>query len=308
MEKHSNEIPLDAFVFTIGAERKKESDRFLSNSMLAMQISGQLELETNNEKIIMKPGNFLLVRKHQFVKVTKIPTDKEEQKAILLTLNEDILRKYSLENRVETVVKYNGPSNILIAENSFLTGFFSSLVPYTHNLTHVNSQLSSTKVKEAIQLLLHIRPELSQFLFDFSEPHKIDLEKFMLSNFQFNVPIEHFAKLTGRSLSGFKRDFQKTFGVPPRQWLQRKRLEEAYYQIEKHNKKPSEIYLELGFESLPHFSDTFKKIFGIWILRFEWCQRLRSDGASDYGQMMPFLADGTNYMLRFVLCQRLRFE
>jgi AraC-like DNA-binding protein len=101
------------------------------------------------------------------------------------------------------------------------------------------------------------------FLFDFSEPHKIDLEKFMLNNFQFNVPVEKFAQLTGRSLAGFKRDFFKTFGRSPRQWLQDKRLTEARYQIEKKNKKPSAIYLDLDFESLSHFSNAFKQKFGV---------------------------------------------
>ena len=262
MENHSKKIPYDAFVFTIGAEKKKESDRFLSESVLAMQISGQLTLETNIEKMVIKSGDILLVRKHQFVKVTKTPIDKESQKAILLTLNEDILRNFALENQMDTAEKYHGPSNILIPENDFLKGFFNSLIPYTQNLKNVYTQLSTTKVKEAVQLLLLIKPELKNFLFDFSEPHKIDLEKFMLSNYKFNVPIESFAKLTSRSLAGFKRDFQKIFGVPPRQWLQMKRLEEAYYQIEKHNKKPSSLYLELGFESLSHFSYAFKKQFG----------------------------------------------
>lgn len=253
----------NGFVFTIGAQKKKESDRFLSESVLAMQIAGQLTLETNHEKIILQPGNFLLVRKHQFVKVTKTPSDNEEQKAILLTLDEDILRNYSLANRLENAEKYSGPFNILLTENAFLKGFFASLIPYTENLATINSKLSATKVNEAIQLLLLIKPDLRNFLFDFSEPHKIDLEKFMLSNYKFNVPTEHFAKLTGRSLAGFKRDFQKTFGSPPRQWLQTKRLEEAHHQIKKRNKKPSEIYLELGFESLSHFSDSFKKMFGV---------------------------------------------
>ena len=78
--------------------------------------------------------------------------------------------------------------------------------------------------------MLLTKPKLKNFLFDFSEPHKIDLEKFMQTNFKFNVPIENFAKLTGRSLAGFKRDFQKTFDILPRQWLQNKRLSEAHYQ------------------------------------------------------------------------------
>ena len=73
---------------------------------------------------------------------------------------------------------------------------------------------------------------------------------------------EEFSKLTGRSLSGFKRDFQKTFGMPPRKWLQEKRLNEAKHLIEIKNKRPSSIYLDLGFESLSHFSQAFKKRFG----------------------------------------------
>jgi AraC-like DNA-binding protein len=118
------------------------------------------------------------------------------------------------------------------------------------------------KVKEAVQLLVHAVPSLQAFLFDFSVPHKIDLERFMLNNYYFNVPIEKFAQLTGRSLASFKRDFQKTFGMAPRQWLQEKRLTEAHYLIEQKNKKASNIYLDLGFESLSHFSYSFKKKYG----------------------------------------------
>jgi len=110
---------------------------------------------------------------------------------------------------------------------------------------------------------LDTMPELKDLLFDFSEPHKIDLQKFMLTNFHYNVPVDKFARLTGRSLAGFKRDFQKTFGMAPRQWLLEKRLSEARFLMEKKNRKPSEFYLDLGFESLSHFSHSFKKKYGM---------------------------------------------
>jgi AraC-like DNA-binding protein len=84
----------------------------------------------------------------------------------------------------------------------------------------------------------------------------------MLSHFHYNIPVKEFAQLTGRSLAGFKRDFDKIFGMAPRQWLQEKRLMEARNLIETKNKKPSAIYLDLGFESLSHFSNSFKKKFG----------------------------------------------
>lgn len=42
-----------------------------------------------------------------------------------------------------------------------------------------------------------------------------------------------------------------------------KRLKEAYYLIKNRDKKPSDIYLDLGFENLSHFYSSFKKKFGM---------------------------------------------
>lgn len=111
-------------------------------------------------------------------------------------------------------------------------------------------------------ILLKTNPELSNILFDFSILEKADLEIFMNRNYKFNVNIERFAYLTGRSLSSFKRDFEKVFNETPHKWLIKKRLDEAYFLIEKKKLKPSDIYLELGFEDLSHFSFAFKKQFG----------------------------------------------
>jgi hypothetical protein len=46
-------------------------------------------------------------------------------------------------------------------------------------------------------------------LANFEEPGKIDLADYMEKNFMFNLPLEKFAYLTGRSLTTFKRDFSK---------------------------------------------------------------------------------------------------
>ncbi len=119
------------------------------------------------------------------------------------------------------------------------------------------------KVKEAVQLLVKVNPELSNILFDFSEPGKIDLEAFMVKNFHFNIQLKRFAYLTGRSLTTFKRDFEKIFHISPSRWLVHKRLQEAYYQIREKRKSASEVYIEVGFEDLSHFSFAFKKQFCI---------------------------------------------
>lgn len=78
----------------------------------------------------------------------------------------------------------------------------------------------------------------------------------------FNMPLEKFGYLTGRSLTTFKRDFQKAFGATPQKWLTEKRLELAYYQFVEKNRKPIDVYFEVGFENLSHFSFAFKKQYG----------------------------------------------
>ncbi|TBO43566.1 helix-turn-helix domain-containing protein [Pedobacter kyonggii] len=262
MKKHTEHLFSESIVYSLATAKITEYDNLLVESVLLLQLSGEMTFETSGDRIIARPGEVYLVRKHQFVKTTKTPKNNEYYNALMFILKDEILREYALEKQLDSVAKYQGKKNILLPENAYLKGFFNSLLPHVQEPKTLENPLSILKVKEAIELLLLGKPELKNFLFDFSEPHKIDLEKFMLANFRFNVPIAKFAKLTGRSLAGFKRDFLKTFGMSPRQWLQYKRLTAAHYELEKKNKKPTSIYLELGFESLSHFSYAFKKQFG----------------------------------------------
>ncbi|WP_165759116.1 helix-turn-helix domain-containing protein [Niastella yeongjuensis] len=84
----------------------------------------------------------------------------------------------------------------------------------------------------------------------------------MERNFRFNIPISKFAELSGRSLSTFQRDFKKEFGMTANTWLRKRRLQAAS-QLLKENKKPSDIYLSLGFEDLSHFSRSYKQEFNV---------------------------------------------
>src|ERR1035437_6647051 len=127
----------------------------------------------------------------------------------------------------------------------------------------VNEEFADVKREELLIILLQEQPELAGLFFDYGIPQKINIEEFMNRNFKFNVTIERFAYLTGRSLSAFKRDFKAIFNETPSRWLVQKRLQEAYFLIDKKNEKPTEIYLDLGFEALSHFSFAFKKLFGL---------------------------------------------
>jgi len=257
------EIIPGVLFYSYYSSQRKDKVAFLEHSTLVMQISGRFAMETAYERVSMEQGQMLLIRRNQLGELTKTPLDGKDYQTIVICLKEELLRQIALEEQIEVAKKYNGPINILLPQNHFLQAFFQSVIPYVrHSDEKITHAVGMLKVREAVMLLLHTMPELKEFLFDFSDPYKIDLEKFMLSNFHFNIPVEKFAQLTGRSLAGFKRDFQRTFEMAPRQWLQEKRLMEARHLIDRKNRKPSAIYLDLGFESLSHFSRSFKKKFG----------------------------------------------
>ncbi len=140
--------------------------------------------------------------------------------------------------------------------------FFVSMLPYFDLTYQLPEDISQLKIQEAIAILRSIDNYIDNTLSDFSEPHKINLVEFMERNYMFNMPIEKFGYLIGRSLTTFKRDFRKAFNTTPQKWLTEKRLTRAYYQLTKENKKPIDVYYEVGFENLSHFSYVFKKRYG----------------------------------------------
>lgn len=262
MESPAEILPGVIFYSYLSAQRK-EKVCIWNQHTLILQVSGQLTMETSVENISMNGGQMLLIGKNQLGTLSKTPVAGGNYETIVISLQDDLLRKIALEENLEPDRKYSGRSNIIIPSNDFLKGYFQSVVPYARSSgAAMTDELGILKVKEGVKLLLLAVPELRNLLFDFSLPYKIDLERFMLSNYHFNVTTEKFAQLTGRSLASFKRDFQKVFGMPPRQWLQNKRLQEARHLIENKSRKPSAIYLDLEFESLSHFSSAFKKKFG----------------------------------------------
>jgi AraC-like DNA-binding protein len=253
----------DSFVYSCTFGQQRSYEQFVPYHVLAFQFSGETHIQHQNGKLVLKKNQMLLAQKNQLAKSIKIPATDKVYKIISVIITDAALQQYARDNSIHENKNYTGEKNLLMKPDALLKSYFQSLLPYAEQSEKISKKLAAIKTNEAIELLLHLKSSLKSFLFDFSEPYKIDLEKFMLQNYHYNVPIEHFAKLTGRSLAAFKRDFSHIFQTSPRKWLQEKRLAEAYYLIEQKKRKPAEIYLEVGFENLSHFYTSFKQQFGV---------------------------------------------
>ena len=53
------------------------------------------------------------------------------------------------------------------------------------------------------------------------------------------------------------------FGETPHKWIMRKRLVKAHELLMQGEGTASDIYMQVGFEDLAHFSRAFKKQFGV---------------------------------------------
>lgn len=114
---------------------------------------------------------------------------------------------------------------------------------------------------EIEEFVTGIRPSKSEFQSKEvqSRKSKIDIETVMLDNFLFNLKTEEFAKLCGRSLSAFKRDFREKFNTTPFRWIKSKRLEHAKVLLIQSDLNINQISYDCGFMNSSHFIKSFKE-------------------------------------------------
>jgi AraC-like DNA-binding protein len=249
-------------VFARSFNKTFSCEQFVSEHLLLYQVAGETHIFHPHGSTIVKEVQLVLARRNQFAKKLKLPGAGGEYQMVAVILSTEHLQKYAFENKIAGNKRYNGPKNMVLKPDSLMKGYFLSLLPYIEENRNMTRKMASIKSNEAIELLLEWKPELEGLLFDFSDPLRADLEAFMMKHFHYNAPVENFARLSGRSLSTFKREFAETFKTTPAKWLKNKRLTEAFYLIRQKNKKPQDIYIDLGFENLSHFYVSFKQKYG----------------------------------------------
>ncbi|WP_245576556.1 helix-turn-helix domain-containing protein [Flexithrix dorotheae] len=240
---------------------KISPEQFIPEHMFLYLVKGNMNGYDGNLHYTIKAGQYCLIRKNQLARYNKVKgSDGFEKIAILF--DESFLKNYQEKHLIHMHNFNISETFLLLNPIEKVPKFINSLKPYYKGEGRIDAKMVDVKREELLHILLQSLPELANLFFNYGNPYKINLEEFMNRNYKFNVNLERFAFLSGRSLSAFKRDFKSIFNETPSRWLTTKRLKEAHFLIDKKNKKPSEIYLDLGFEDLSHFSYAFKKKFG----------------------------------------------
>lgn len=256
------EVDVKGRIF-VSCKREKHYSRelILDQHALVHVFTGTLELSYASQVHRFPRGTTLLIPRNQLGRMAKLPAENTPFRSLSILFPEALLKKF-YATRTENPAEGKWKGHLALEQHPLLESLFSSLVPYFEMRDELPPELTEIKIAECLTVLDACNPDVKRLFSDFQEPGKVNLAEFMDRHFLFNLPLEKFAYLSGRSLTTFKKDFRKVFKTTPGRWLIRKRLEHAHYQIAVQKRKPSEIFIDAGFENLSHFSFAFKKQFG----------------------------------------------
>ncbi len=247
----------------VSCKREKHYSRevVLNQHALVYVIAGTLDIAYADQSCRFVAGAAVLIPRNEVGRMVKMPVNGEPFRSVSLLFSMDLLHKFYTSRPLNQAAgKWAG--HMEVNRHPLIENFFQSLVPYFDVQDELPADLAEIKINECLTLLDSFDPRVKRILGALNEPGKVDLVEYMERNFMFNLPLEKFSYLTGRSLTTFKKDFKNIFNTTPGRWLIKKRLERAHYQIVVQKQKPIDVYLDAGFENLAHFSFAFKKQFG----------------------------------------------
>lgn len=238
-----------------------KTEVIFEHHILVWFISGETKIVQAENSYTFKAGDIFLIPRNQLATVINYPSNGMPHKAVAMHLTKERLKDFYSKHKAAVRVQPH-QKVYCFSNHPLLESCLASLIPYFNLGENLPADIAHIKIEEAISILRSIDKSVDGLLANFDEPGKINLPDFMDRHYMFNMTLDRFGYLTGRSLATFRRDFKKAYNTTPQKWLTEKRLKLAHYEIAEKKRKPNDVYVEAGFENLSHFSYAFKKYFG----------------------------------------------
>ncbi len=238
-------------------------DVFFEEHAVIVVLEGDKKFTSPTQEVRVSKGDILFVQRGFYLMSESI---NEAYKSLVFFFDEKLLKEFvGMHSEVfdaETLTLDN-PILLLQADDNF-EKFIQSVFPYFHSRTHLKNHFLRLKFQELLLHLLELNTSgvLSRILYRLYKGEKADLKFLMNSYYLKPLTLNELARLSGRSLSAFKRDFQEEFDASPALWIKNKRLDYADFLLRNSAKNVSEISTEIGYESVSHFIKSYKERFG----------------------------------------------
>ncbi len=245
----------------------KHTDKQLINltkNTFSFLAEGKKEVITENGSISINHSHFLLMQSGRCLMTEKLSPQNKSYRSTLLFFSNDALfqfiRKFKLKSNKVT------PQHSVHAfeYDDFIRNYVKSLLEISKLSKQYQKALFALKFEEIMLYL--IEREGIDFLYSILSENNQQSQKFISvieSNKYNKLSLKELAFLSNMSISTFKREFVKHYGTSPIKWFQDQRLEYASILLKQEQKRASDIYLEIGYESLSSFIHAFKSKYGV---------------------------------------------
>ncbi|WP_316633186.1 AraC family transcriptional regulator [uncultured Flavobacterium sp.] len=239
------------------------TDHFLASHVLSVVLKGELNLETyyEGESYFVTKNQLVFIPKGRYMISDIIPKNGEFE-AVFFFFEAELLNQFLLSIKKQTDLSIHG-FNLVLKYTDKIRVFTESILSlYTES---ASKEVTKIKLLELLYLIYNSEQQndFLQILHSLNSRKKRNIEELMLENFDKSLSIEDYAYLTGRSVSSFKRDFQRQFNTSPGKWLIKKRLEKAEYLLASTDQSIQQISVEVGYENVSHFVNIFGRYYGL---------------------------------------------
>jgi AraC-like DNA-binding protein len=178
---------------------------------------------------------------------------------------EEFLKNHNLTNfNTKPATKKEAPF-FIIQNDDYIHAFVNSLSSILKLNRASTKNLLALKFEEImLYLLSKYGDTFTEYLHSLIvTKNNSSFKKIIEANAYSNLNLEEISFLCNMSLSTFKRHFKVEYNQTPAKWMQKKRLKRARKLLQTKENKPSDIYIDLGYNNLSNFSIAFKNEFGI---------------------------------------------
>jgi len=235
----------------------------LTRNTFSFLLDGHKEVITDSETISIHNTEFLLMKSGHCLMTEQISPSNRNYRSILLFFSDDLVKELIQKHSLQLDKTLSVKTVQSFPYDDFINLYLQSLQQLHLLKPDQRQQLLEIKFEEIILYL--IQRSGSGFLSTFVSEHNREDEfiRVVESNMLNKLTLKELAFLANMSVSTFKREFEKQYQESPIKWFQNKRLEHSAHLLKNKNVRPSDIYLDIGYENLSNFIHAFKSKFGI---------------------------------------------
>ncbi len=234
----------------------------LSLHMFSFLQKGKKQVHFADSSVAVNDKQSLLIKKGNCLWSELLDND-DIYYCKLFFFSESKLRDFLKKNSQFAPNEEETPSYFVIENDDYIHSYLNSLSTILNAPAIFIENLLSAKFEELMLYLLNkYGKAFEKYLQSLISNEPSAFKTIIENNVYSNLKIDEIAFLCHMSLSTFKRNFIKEYKTSPGKWLQDKRLRKAKELMKEKQLKPSDIYLDFGYNNLSNFSAAFKNKFG----------------------------------------------